>query len=369
MNHSSLKDKLDRHLTFLRQDENNLALLIKISDMYCELNEMDSAQRYLDHANTIDRKACLASQGLLYLNQNQLGAAKKSFEEALIYSDTPALRYNLGFTHYINADLDEALEVLSPILENEHYPEAELLIARILHRQDALEESISLVENLLEQNPNDAEALGFLSLLYFDMNEQDLAKEMSDKALALNADVYEAKLINILIRLMTQETSVEEIEELLQINPGDSRLWFALGNTYMTQGDLDTAEQTLQKAIDLYPEFYDCYIALAWCQLLNDHLNEAHETYQNAIEIVDTLADAWGGLALVYALSEDFSKTEQLISKANELNPECFLTEIAEIIYMNHTNPAQAKAHLVKALNDTKVPVSEKLALIIEEME
>ncbi|MBL7479318.1 tetratricopeptide repeat protein [Legionella bononiensis] len=366
MDTQTVQDKLNRHLNFLAQDQENLALLIEISDMYIELDDLDSAHHYLEKANLIDREACLGHQGLLHLNQGQLSRAKECFIEALTHMDTPALRYNLGFTHFITHDLDNAWDILSPILEGEHYPEAELLMARILHRQDSLEESISLVEHVLEHNPEDEEALGLLSLLYFDLNEEEPALQACTQALQLNPDNYDAKLVHIMLRLMNQETSVEEIEQLLQISPQDSRLWFALGNTYMVQGDMEAAEHTLKKAIEIYPDFYDCHIALAWCQLLNDRINEAHETYQNAAELVEELADAWGGLALIHALTEDFPQAELLIKKANELNPTCFLTELAESIYFNHINPQKAKEHLLHALKNTEMPISEKLAVLLE---
>ncbi|CEG56211.1 tetratricopeptide repeat protein [Legionella fallonii] len=366
MHTQQMPDTLERYLSFLKQDENNLSLLVEISSLYLEHDNLELAQSYLDKAKAIDHDACLGHQGLLYLSQGQLPQAENCFVEALKYMDTPALRYNLGCIYFINQDLEKAWEVLAPLLDGDHHPEADLLMARILHRQDSMDEAISLVENILELNPNDAEALGFLSLLYFDLQEETLAKETSIRALELSVDNYDAKLVNIMIRLMTQETSIEEIETLLQISPQDSRLWFALGTTYMAQGEFNSAESILRKAIEIYPEFYDCYISLAWCQLLNDHINEAQKTYENAAVLADELADAWGGLALVHVLKEDLVKAEQFIDKANGLEPECFLTEIAQSIYFNHKNPEKAKKKLVKALKNHAMPINEKLSLFIE---
>ena len=369
MNQQQVQEKINRHLSFLAQDENNLKLLIEISDLYSEAEELEKAQMYLDKANLIDQDACLGHQGLLYLNQGKLQEAQNCFIKALSYGDTPALRYNLGFTYYITFDFEKAWEVLAPTLQGEHYPEAKLLMARILHRQDSINEAIELINQVLEQNPEDAEALGLLALLYFDLNEDKLAEKNSQLALKIDADNYDARLVSVLLRLITQETTVEEIEDLIQVNSQDSRLWFALGNTYMIQGEMDKAEQNLQKAIEIYPDFYDCHIVLAWCQLLNDRIDEAHATYLTATQIVDEIADAWGGLGLIAALQEDFLKAEQLITKAKNLNPECFLTQVADAIYYNHKNPAKAKRNLVKALTATKVPVSQQLAFIIEEIE
>lgn len=367
MKHQELQEKLDRHLSLLEQDETNLMLLLEISNLYLELDDMELAQSYMNRASSVDREACLGHQGLLYLNEGKLSEAKDCFLEALNYSNSPALRYNLGFIYFINYDFDKAWEVLAPLHEDEHHPEAELLMARILHRQDSLDEAINLVHSILEHNPDDAEALGFLSLLYFDLNDEVSAKETSERTLELNPDNYDAQLIHIMVRLATQETTVEEIEGLLQINPEDSRLWFALGSTCMAEGDFVNAQLALQKAIEIYPEFYDCYIALAWCQLISDQISEAQQTYQHATELFEEFADGWGGLALIHALNQNLLKAEQLIDKANNLFADCFLTELAQTICLTYKNPDQAKTHLAQSLKNQALPVSKKVAVLIEE--
>lgn len=369
MSNQQVHEQLTRHLSFLAQDENNLTLLVKISDLYLELDDLDSAQEYLNKASALDRIACLGHQGLLHLNQGQFAQAKEYFIEALNHEETPALRYNLGFTHFIASDLENAAQVLSPLIKGEHHPEAKLLMARILHGQGDLEQARDLINDVLAHDADDSEALGLLALVYFDLDEIERAAQASARALALNPDNYDAQLIDALSRLTTQETSVEELEKLLQLNPDDCRLWFALGNVHMSQGALDLAEHSLRKAIEIYPEFYDAYIALGWCLLLLDNVDDALIIYQAAAGIVPELADSWGGLALVAALNEDFLNAERLIQKSKDLNSDCFLAEIAESIYFNHKNPLKAKEHLVNALKNTKVPASEKLAFIIEDMQ
>ena len=59
MSSQQLHDKLNRHLSFLEQDKNNLTLLIEISSLYLELADLELAQNYLDKAKLINREACL----------------------------------------------------------------------------------------------------------------------------------------------------------------------------------------------------------------------------------------------------------------------------------------------------------------------
>ena len=369
MSNQQVQEQLKRHLSYLEQDKSNLSLLVKISDLYVELDDLDAAQEYLNQANEIDRIACLGHQGLLHLNRGLLSQAQENFMEALTYEDTPALRYNLGFIYFINSDLENAAQTLAPVIEGEHHPEAKRLMARIHHGQGELDQALDLAKDVLTHDINDAETLGLLALLHFDRDENEQAIQAANQALEFNPDNYDAKLVHSMLGLTTQETTVEDIEKLLQINPGDCRLWFALGSAHMNQGDFERAEYSLQKAIEIYPEFYDCRIALGWCALLQDKLDDAFNAYQIATHQVAELADGWGGLALVAALQENNAHAEELIQKAKALSTDCFLAEFAEVICFNLTNPMKAKEHLVQTLRKTGVPVSEKLAAVIEELQ
>lgn len=368
MNPQHIQDKLTRHLNFLAQDENNANLLVEINTMYQELNDFETAQVYLDRAKILAPEACLGYQGLLYLNQGQLDQAKTCFLQCLHLEDTAALRYNLGFCYYMAYEFKEALEILAPIADDDSLPETKLLIARILHRQGDLEAAVDWVNKILAVQPTHAEALGLLAMLYFDLNKDQLAHTTALTALENDPNNYDGQSVDILMRLLTQETHAEEIHTLLDTNPDDCRMWFALGNTHMAQGELPEAEAALQKAVDLHPEFYDCFTVLAWCQLLNNQIDKAQTNYQTATSIAQELSDAWSGLALVHVLKEEFAESEQLINKARNLNPECFLASVAQTIHFNHTNPAKAKEHLLKALQNSQVPIGEKLAFILEDM-
>ncbi|MFI4962599.1 MAG: tetratricopeptide repeat protein [Legionellales bacterium] len=336
----NLQETIEKHLGFLSQDEHNLNLLLEITSLYRQIGDLDSAQIHMDKANALDREACLVHQGLLYIKKSQVALAKECFIEALSLADVPAIRYNLGLCYYLSYEFEQSYTVMAPLLDEERqHPEAMLLIARILHRQDSLLEAVTLIQKVLAQNSQNAEALGFLSLLYYDLGEALLAKDTCLEALELSPDNYDAQLIHILSKLATKDSSIEDIEALLHINPKDPRLWFALGTTYTAKGDFDSAECTFKKAIELFPDFYDCYIALGWCLLIKNDLDEAEEIYELALQVEAELAEAWGGLALVSALREEFWKIDPLIEKAEQFSTQCFLCDMALSLYDYKKNP------------------------------
>lgn len=248
-------------------------------------------------------------------------------------------------------------------------PQAKIIQARLLHRLHQFDEAIKVIKELIDKDEKNAVALGVLALLYFDLNESELALTTASKALAIDPSAYEAKLVTILIGLPTQETTTDEIESLIKEYPNDPRLYFALGNVYMTNGNLKDAEHHLQKALDIYPGFYDAYISLGWCQLLHNRTNTAFKTYEKAIDINSQSSDAWGGLALIYALKEDTVNAEKMINRAKKINEECFLTTIAQSILFVYKNPSKDNKPLLKALKSTKVSAGDKIMIMVEALE
>lgn len=192
--------------------------------------------------------------------------------------------------------------------------------------------------------------LGLKALIYFDLGEEISARKASQQALELNPNQYEAQLVEVLLNLLDQKTNHRDIEALLQINPQESRLWFAKAYSHMLSGDTASAKQAFEKALLIHPEFYDCCIGLAWCQLTNDELDAAQNSYQNALGIAEELADGWGGLALVHALKGEPVLAQQNMEHAYQLDANCFLAKLAQSIYLNTHNPEEAKKHLFRAL-------------------
>lgn len=368
MSQQEMQDQLERYLELLKQDEHNTSLLLEIGCLYIDLDHFDQAQQYIDKATAIDPKSCFMLQGYLHAKQGELDETITNFKQALSHNDDPEIRYNLAGAYYLKRDFESALEVLLPIKEAEHPASVQILMGRIYYQNGVFDEAIAILTQCISKAPNEAEALSLLSLIYLDNHNEELADQFSHRALKLDPTLYDARLVQVMLGLMTQETDINELKALLELNPNDSRLWFALGSTYLTQGELPSAIVQFQKTLEIHPEFYDCYIALAWCQLLTDQITEAHETYQNAISIDDDLADGWAGLAIIYALNEDLEQAEQLINKANSIDEDCFLTQIAQVFYLNYKNPEKAQKHLLETLSSQNCSASEKLAMVMAEL-
>ncbi|MDI9817543.1 MULTISPECIES: tetratricopeptide repeat protein [unclassified Legionella] len=343
MEKSQLQDQLNRYLNFLKQDKNNLNLLLSISGCYRDLGEIKDAQEYLDAAKKIDLESCLIPQGLLDLKAGNFIRAKELFTQMLSQQDTPLLRYYLALSLYLNREFPQATEVLTPLAEEAFFHEARLLMAKLLHNQQRTEEAIVLLEPLADTATEDAEITGLLALLYYDNGDQEHAEMMVKRTLKINPDNYSGQLVQILLQLASGETPIEAIDKLLLVNPNDCRLLFALGTTHLRNLQFSDAQQAFTKANELWPKFYDSWISLGWCQLFQDNIAGAEHSYQQAVTIAEEIAAGWGGLALVNALRMDLVEAEQLIKHARKLDPDCFLSNVAEIICANYLQSEEAK--------------------------
>ncbi|CDZ77049.1 cellulose synthase subunit BcsC [Legionella massiliensis] len=364
------KEKLTQYLHFLEQDPNNFNLLLSVSDSYRQLGDFASAQLYLDKAKKIDSEGCFAQQGIIDLNLGHFEEAKDALHKALLKEDLPILRYGLAVCYYSLQEINKGIEVLSPLLAHGSSTyEVELLMAKLLHQSNRLDEAVKSLETTIENHGQSGEALALLAQLYFDGNEVELADDAAKQALVISPNNYEAQILRILLHLTDGDATLEQINKLLAKETKDARLWFALGTIHLRELSLHSAEEAFLKAAELEPLFCDNWISLGWCQLFLDKLSEAENSYKQAIQIYEESPESWGGLALVYALRGEIQKATTMIKKAKDLDSHCFLADIARIIVSQHSDPDEAG----KQFNQTFPAVADKInaamAIVLAEMD
>ncbi|KTD26661.1 tetratricopeptide repeat protein [Legionella micdadei] len=367
----NIKERLNRYLQFLEQDPSNVNLLLSISESYRQLNDFNEAQRYLDKAKTIDANACIALEGILALNQGHFERAKKALFQAVSSEDLPILRYNLAVCHYSLNEPDEGIAALTPLFKQNPSYEIEFLMAQLLQQQGQLEQAINLLKFVLEQHGSSEKTLVLLAQLYLDNHDEIAAANTAQQVLIINQKNYEAQVILLLLRLVKEEVTVNEIEikKLLAEHATDSRLWFALGTTYFRAIRLQDAEKAYLKAAKLNPQFYDNWVSLGWCQLFLDKLDEAQHCYQQAIALNEGNSEGWGGLALIHALRSNLDDAADLITKAAALDSECFLAKIAQIIHLSHANPGKAEVQFKETFPQIVEQINAAMATVLQEVD
>ncbi|MBA2655989.1 MAG: tetratricopeptide repeat protein [Tatlockia sp.] len=364
------KTKLTNYLNYLKQDPDNLNLLISISDGYRQSGEFALAQSYLDRAKALNSEACIAQQGYIDIHLGKFEEAKQAFTKALDKENLSLIRYALAVCHYSLDEIPEGIEVLSPLLVHgsSNY-EVEILMAKMMRDQYRLDEAIKLLEATIQHHGATEECYALLAEIYFDCEELELAKNAAKQTLLLAPDNYEAQIVLLLLGLTEGETTVAEINHLLMRNPEDARLWFALGTTLLRQMKLQEAEKAFEKAAELEPVFCDNWISLGWCQLFLNKLSDAKASYQKAIAIYEESPEGWGGLALVASLNTEFTDAEELIAKTRELDDQSFLADIAEIISTQQAESGESTRKFNQTFPTMAEQINAAMAIVLAEMD
>jgi tetratricopeptide (TPR) repeat protein len=362
MNKELLEEQLSRSLSYLEQDQKNINLILSISAHYRDLGDFSKAEEYLEKASALSGQVYWNQKGLIDLADNRIESALDSFRLAYEKEESPEHRYNLAYCLHLHQQFEEALDILKP----GGFYEAELLKAKLLHHLGRLVEATFILETLHKLDRSKDEPLGLLALIYFDNNQPDLALFYAKKALALNNKNYDARLVKALLNI--NESSIEEIQFLVNIQPKNCRTWFALGVINMQKMQFSQALEAFLKAIDLWPEFYDSWISAAWCYLFQNNVDKAEEAYENAIHISEELGEAWAGKSLVLALNSQIEEAKIFLQKAKEKEPNCLLVQISEVILLNALDPKLASEQLQKKLPKTSMTIQEILTQALNQI-
>lgn len=242
---------------------------------------------------------------------------------------------------------------------------AKLLLsaAQILHNLEKLDDAIALITRHAHHHDSNADLAGLLALLHFDNQNSEQAEIFFHRALTLNPEHFNGQLVRVLLQALRHNAKLAEIEELLKINPNESRLLFALGTTQMREMNLPAAEEAFLRAIDLIPNFYELWICMGMCQLLQNNLGKAEQAYQQAINIDPNTADGFGGMALTTALFKQNIEANQWLQKAISLDSDCFLIPLTQLILANTLNPEQAGSQFNTVFPDITAEINRVLLM------
>jgi len=187
-------------------------------------------------------------------------------------------------------------------------------------------EAARQIDIFVEQHPQDAEALGVAAMVHLDSGNDERARELAGRALALDPNNLGAIVAQGSLALNVQDAPAAAacFDRAVAKNPASGRAWLGKGMTTLLRADPGAAAGDMRQAVKHMPEHNGSWHALAWCQLLDNDLAGAEETFNHSMEIDRTFDETHGGLAVVYALQNRPEKAKAAIKRARRLNPNCF---------------------------------------------
>ncbi|MGC9348291.1 MAG: tetratricopeptide repeat protein [Anaerolineae bacterium] len=176
------------------------------------------------------------------------------------------------------------------------------------------EGAVTELEALLESDPSNAEAHFQLALVYFNLQQFDLAREHFNRSVELEPDRAGAVHHNLGVlayQIGDLDTALVEFNAALEVDPDDPDTYYQRGATYLVQAlpmgatepdmsFLEKAEGDFNRALEIAPRKPEALVGLANAEMLRGNLDAAAEQLEDAIEQKPDMREALFALGQVY---------------------------------------------------------------------
>lgn len=201
---------------------------------------------------------------------------------------------------------------------------AQALQLAVRHQQAGrLAQAEAVLRQILQQRPNDAEALHQLAIVVFQAGKLPLAVQMIERALAINPNVhlYHANIAEMYRRMGQPGKAIAHGQRAVALKEDAADAHNNLGIAYFDTGAYDTAIGCYNRAIELKPRFVEAISnrANAFRQLKRHA--EAETEYRRAIALAPAYPEAHNNLGSVLRDQGRHTESEAAYRRAIELKP------------------------------------------------
>ncbi|MBM4146316.1 MAG: tetratricopeptide repeat protein [Nitrospira sp.] len=217
----------------------------------------------------------------------------------------------LAVDHHHAGNLQKAVDVCREILKiNPNDAEALHLLGVIYYQLGDNDFALKHISESLSLNPSNAEAYYNLGNIFKDRKQLDEAMTWYQKALQVDPNIPQIYLnLGYIFREKEQfDECVTNYRKALQIDPFNAAIYYNLGNVFQDQDKPDASIKYFQKAIQLDPNLLDAYINMGIAFYDKQQLDSAIMIYQEALKFNPNLADAHWNLSHALLLSGNFKE-------------------------------------------------------------
>lgn len=237
-----------------------------------------------------------------------------------------ALQIQLSESYYAREDDDFSEE--DDLDEEEAENERTIVDSELSRGEHFYELAKATLEESLQINENVIGHIMLADILIDNGDDEDFdaAEDHLEHARALTEDP--ADLAHIEMSLGGLEMEREQYEhalryfqQALEYDPNHHDIWSKLGNVYHVLGNDEESIHAFQHAIELDPRYVDNYADLADIYIRSDQQAEARATLEQGIKAVPNSSHLYVLLSATY-ISEDTQRAEELLDKAESLDPD-----------------------------------------------
>jgi tetratricopeptide (TPR) repeat protein len=193
-----------------------------------------------------------------------------------------------------------------------------------LHLAGNVDEARKVYEQVLEREPNNANALNLLGLASWQSGQHAAAAELLRKAIALDGSqaAFYGNLAAALRGLRQFDEAVENYQRAIRLQPYAAVVHVHLGSLYEELDAPDKAIASYETAVRVEPNRPEAYVRLARVHKQRGDLRAAESFFRQAIQRAPGVAELYFELANVLQIAGRLDDAVECYRKALELKPD-----------------------------------------------
>jgi hypothetical protein len=174
------------------------------------------------------------------------------------------------------------------------------------HKNGSLTLARDLYMEILKDEPNNAEVLDLLGVLYFQVQNYLEAELCIKKAISIEPRLYYIEnLAKLYLEKGEVQTALALYKDIVKASETYEN-YFNLAMAYKANQEWENAKKAYEKALEINPEGYESHFNLAYLALNDNDPEKAIECYKKALEINPEDWESTYFLSLAYMQNKDY---------------------------------------------------------------
>ena len=220
--------------------------------------------------------------------------------------------------------LNQAKALCQQIIQAEpNHADALHLLALVFHQQGAVATAIEHLQKAIQARPQEPIFYCNLGIMLLSQGQVSEAIACYKKEILLKPQFADAYCrLGTALRIAGQyEEAVHCLQSAIQLQPGFAEAYNNLGNTLQDLRQLDAAKASYLKALAINPNFADAHNNLGKVLLDEERHDEAIAAFQTAVKLKPNLVIAYRNLGKVLLMQGYFDLAKEAYMKSQTLQP------------------------------------------------
>jgi len=241
-----------------------------------------------------------------------------------------------------------------------------MTLAAQYQAQGRLQESEHLLQQILQQQPNHPFALHLLGVIAHQVGKLQLAAELIQKAIHINANtaLFHANLCEILRQLKRYDEAIAHGERATSLEPRMAAAHSNLGIVHFDRKEYEIAEACQQRALAIDPNFAPSLNNLGSIRRECKRKEDALALYQRAITANPNYLEPLNNYGALILEDDRTEEATEALNKALRINPN-YAEAICNMggVHLAREEYETALAHYQRALSLRPVYIEAQMGL------